>query len=299
MALIDPNIINVYILHWNRPKECLQTVKCFLEEKNYLSIKISILDNGSTPESLVILKNNLPLDVNLTQFQENKGWGGAFNSALRQWLDQKTSRYSIISAHDALLEPECLKLLIQSMENDPKIGIACPEYGTAEIPHFSPIQGIHFVPTTTKPKGTIQTLAVPHGTLMMFRQECLNEIGLFDERYFAYGDEYELGLRANRYNWKVAMVWGAIVVNPGSWTNSAIKSYLFARNSLLLTRDYGGWWQAVIRALLMVLNTLRLLMLPMLQKSNFVSDKFLMIRALAIYHFFINYTGSPPEKISK
>ena len=28
---------------------------------------------------------------------------------------------------------------------------------------------------------------------MILRRECLTEIGLFDERYFAYGDEHELG----------------------------------------------------------------------------------------------------------
>ena len=94
---------------------------------------------------------------------------------------------------------------------------------------------------------------------MLCGSECLRQIGLFDERYFAYGDEHELGLRARRHGWKVVMVWGAIVTNLGTWTESPLRSYLFARNSLLLVRDYAGRWQALLRALLILLNTFRLM----------------------------------------
>ena len=107
--------------------------------------------------------------------------------------------------------------------------------------------------------GLRKSVDVPHGTLMLCRSECLRQIGLFDERYFAYGDEHELGLRARRHGWKVVMVWGAIVTNPGTWTESPLRSYLFARNSLLLVRDYAGRWQALLRALLILLNTFRLM----------------------------------------
>jgi len=38
----------------------------------------------------------------------------------------------------------------------------------------------------------------PHGTLLLARRECLLDIGLFDERYFAYCEEADLGERARR-----------------------------------------------------------------------------------------------------
>src|SRR5262249_8947707 len=53
------------------------------------------------------------------------------------------------------------------------------------------------------------------GTVMGFRQACLREIGFFDVRYFAYGDDAEMSLRANRAGWKTAIVWDAIVKDPG------------------------------------------------------------------------------------
>ena len=83
---------------------------------------------------------------------------------------------------------------------------------------------------------------------MLVRRECLQEIGIFDQRYFAYGDEHELGARAVREGWKVVMVWGAVVVNPVTSTENAWRSYLFARNSLFLVHDYFGGAAATLRA---------------------------------------------------
>jgi GT2 family glycosyltransferase len=92
---------------------------------------------------------------------------------------------------------------------------------------------------------------------MLLRRECLDQIGLFDERYFAYGDEHELGARAVRDGWKVGLVWGALVTNPETSTPSAWRNYLFARNSLLLVGTYYGRVPAVVRAIVILMNTLR------------------------------------------
>ena len=54
----------------------------------------------------------------------------------------------------------------------------------------------------------------PHGTLLLARRACLEDIGLFDERYFAYCEEADLGLRARGRRWEVGLVRGARVTNP-------------------------------------------------------------------------------------
>ena len=187
------------------------------------------------------------------------GWGGALNVVLKRWLERDENRYCFISAHDAIPESGCLHLLIEAAEADAQIGIACPQYREPFVGRFSSTRGIFPETVLALSTGTAQAVDVPHGTLMLCRSECLRQIGLFDERYFAYGDEHELGLRARRHGWKVVMVWGAIVANPGTWTESPLRSYLFARNSLLLVRDYSGRWQALSRAVLILLNTFRLM----------------------------------------
>lgn len=50
--------IPVYILHWNRPQECLRAVESFLAQG--LSLKITVIDNASQPDLLKTLSDGLP-----------------------------------------------------------------------------------------------------------------------------------------------------------------------------------------------------------------------------------------------
>jgi N-acetylglucosaminyl-diphospho-decaprenol L-rhamnosyltransferase len=248
--------VSLFVVHWNRPAECLATIEALRAQD--VPLNVTIIDNASRPETRDILKTRLGPEIQLLQLDRNRGWGGALNIALKNWLEQGTNRYCIISAHDAVPAAECLRLLIEAAEADPRIGIACPQYHDPMVARFSPFRGVVPERMRVLPPGVAQPVDAPHGTLMLCRRECIQQIGLFDERYFAYGDEHELGMRARRDGWKVVMVWGAIVTNPGTSTESPLRSYLFARNSLLLVRDYAGWWSALLRAAMILLNTLRL-----------------------------------------
>lgn len=291
--------IHVFILHWNRPGECLKTVQCFLSQD--LPLEILVIDNASDPSQLQILKQHLPSNVNLVKLQENKGWGGGFNVVLSEWLATEiSSPYCFVSAHDAIPQGTCLHMLVESMQNDPKLGIVCPEYGEAALPKFSPLRCSYFVPIHPQSAGTVETVEIPHGTLTLYRRECLTEIGIFDERYFAYGDEYDLGLRAQRHYWKVGMVWGAVVINPGSWTPTPIKHYLISRNSLLLAQVYGGWIQSILRAILMLINSLRILLITSIfSTEKSVSIPIFWARLKAIRDFLAGRYGLPIVKFQK
>ena len=93
----------------------------------------------------------------------------------------------------------------------------------------------------------------PHGTLMLARRPVLEEVGLFDERYFAYCEEADLALRAAKAaGWETGLIRGAIVVNPDLGTRVAVIDYLQLRNTLLLVREHSGRYHATIRCLLAV-----------------------------------------------
>jgi len=260
----------------------------FLE--NALPLKISIVDNSSTIDNFQLLKEQLPPSVVLIRLEENKGWGGGLNLLLNQWLAEQTSPYCFVSAHDALPQGDCLKMLVECMEFDERIGIASPEYGSSELPKYNPVKGPYMVPIPPRISGTVESVDFAHATLMIFRRKCIEEIGVFDERYFAYGDEYDISLKARRCNWKAAVIWGAVVVNPGSWTPKPKLSYLFARNTLLLALTYGGIAHAFMRATFMILNTLRIVLNPFTQKTNFHP----IARILGIRDFLLGRYGHPP-----
>src|SRR3974377_962137 len=105
--------IPVYILHWNRPQEALRAADSFIAQG--MPIKIVVIDNASQPELLKILSDGLSPQVELVRLKENLGWGGGFNGLLAQWLEGNDGDYCFVSAHDALPEPNCLKMLLESM----------------------------------------------------------------------------------------------------------------------------------------------------------------------------------------
>ncbi|UZQ55321.1 glycosyltransferase family 2 protein [Trichothermofontia sichuanensis B231] len=287
--LLNPDEITkipVFILHWNRPHECLKTVESFLQQGEEI-IEITIIDNNSSLDNFQYLQSNLPPNINLVSLPENKGWGGAFNILLKRWLENSSSEYCFISAHDTLLHQGCLQLLLQGMDANPNVGIACPEYGYPTLPKYSPIRGPFMIPTDPRERGFVEPVDFAHATLSLFRKSCIQMIGLFDERYFAYGDEYDISLRARSYGWDTAIVWGAVITNPGSWTSKPIQSYLLARNTLLLALIHGGTYKALIRTVLMLINTLRMSIFLM------ISKEVALAKFKGIYDFLSQHYGQP------
>jgi GT2 family glycosyltransferase len=244
------------VVHWNQPDECVATVHRLQAQA---VSRIVVIDNASTDLNRDLLRSRIGAGTEILELSDNKGWGAALNIALANWLKTGTEPFCLISAHDAGPADDCIRLLVEAMQRDSRIGIACPQYADPTVPWFSCLHGVRERPSVPSQSGDVELVDVPHGTLMLVRRECLAQIGLFDERYFAYGDEHELGLRAGRHGWKIALVWGAVVTNRGTWTPSELRSYLFTRNSLLLVRDYCGRLSAFTRAVLILINTLRLM----------------------------------------
>src|SRR5690606_41056951 len=102
----------------------------------------------------------------------------------------------------------------------------------------------------------------PHGTLMLARRECLESVGLFDERYFAYCEEAELAIRAKLAGWQVGVVRGAEVRNTDVGSRADVVDYLQLRNTLLMVREHSGRYHATIRLLIAVWDLLACLVSP-------------------------------------
>jgi N-acetylglucosaminyl-diphospho-decaprenol L-rhamnosyltransferase len=94
-----------------------------------------------------------------------------------------------------------------------------------------------FVPTT--PGDGWEDVDYPHGTLLAVTRAAVEDIGLFDERFFAYCEEADLGIRARAAGWEVGMVWGAVVGN-GRPPRADLARYLQLRNTLLLLQKHFG-----------------------------------------------------------
>jgi N-acetylglucosaminyl-diphospho-decaprenol L-rhamnosyltransferase len=286
--------IRVSVLHWNRPEECLATLSHL--RNSQLNLRITVIDNNSKPESFDRLRKNLPAGVDLIQLSANVGWGKAHNVALRRWLRQEPdSPYCLICAHDPVPVGTCLEQLIAALENDSNLGIASPEYGSFEVPCFSVLRGAHLKQVSPRDYGVVEAADYCHGTLAVFRKECLKEIGIFDESYFAYGDETEIGVRANRRGWKTGIVWGAVLHNPGSWSGNALIAYLWTRSSLRMARKFYGPAGLLLRLAYIMFVTVVL----WIRNSPLNGLSSPRARLLAVRDYLMDYHGPPTDPVLK
>ncbi len=283
--------MRVSLLHWNRPVECRATLMALRSAQ--LQMDVTIVDNGSTAENLAKLTADLPDDVELLALPTNIGWGPAHNIVLRRWLTRESSAYCLVSAHDALPQGDCLARLLQALATHADWAIACPEYGQPERPHYSVLRGARLLPVPPRDAGTHEEVDYCHGTLAIFKRSCLQQVGVFDERCFAYGDETEIGLRARRHGWKVGLVWGAKLINPGSWSGGPVIAYLWTRNSLLIARECGGVLGLFGRFTVVALATIR----ESLRGASTDSLSSPPARWRGIFDYFRGCTGGPPAEV--
>jgi GT2 family glycosyltransferase len=83
--------------------------------------------------------------------------------------------------------------------------------------------------------STEQDSLFPSGSAAMYRRTMLEEIGLFDESYFLYCEDTDLGLRGRWAGWECAYVPGAVVEHRYSHSAgraSTLKAYLVERNRI-------------------------------------------------------------------
>jgi GT2 family glycosyltransferase len=77
----------------------------------------------------------------------------------------------------------------------------------------------------------------PDAAAALYRRAMLDEVGVFDESFFAYGDDADVGLRGRLAGWTCRYVPSAVVYHIHSATAgefSALKAFLIERNRLFV-----------------------------------------------------------------
>ena len=234
--------VTVVIVHRNRPDAIGRTVTAFREQT--VATKTIVVDNGSTPETVTALPDLLG-DAELIVAGANLGFGPGANVGLRRFLRHGPGEWVALAPHDALPDLDTIEKMLAEVEDRPSVGLMSADVGDGMRPIIDPFLGtIDAAPTVDE---GFDVADYPHGTLMMCRRGCLEEIGLFDERYFAYCEESELAIRAAREGWICGVVRGAMVRNPGMSASIERVAYLQLRNTLLMLKEHYGRWNEWFR----------------------------------------------------
>ncbi|MEZ5244237.1 MAG: glycosyltransferase [Acidimicrobiales bacterium] len=227
--------VTVVVIHRNRPDAVGRTVAAFREQT--VATRVIVVDNGSTPATQTALAS-LVGDAELILTGDNLGFGPGGNVGLRRFLADGTGEWVALAPHDALPDNDTIEKMLAEVDHRPSVGLMSADVGDGMRPIIQPYLGtIDAAPTV---ESGFDPADYPHGTLMMCRRACLEEIGLFDERYFAYCEESELAIRAARAGWDCGVIRGAMVRNPGMSASIERVAYLQLRNTLLMLKEHYG-----------------------------------------------------------
>ena len=281
--------VDLVIVHRDKPGPVLATVDRFLAQS--LAPRIVVVDNGSSPEARRRVREDLPPGVVLLEAGANTGFGPGANIGFRWFLDHEPAPWLAVCPHDANPLPGCLERLVAVCEAQPRAGLASADVGD----NLTPIVDRYFgaIPAPATVVDGWEPAGYPHGTLMVARRECLQQVGLFDERYFAYCEEAELAIRAKSHGWQVGVVRGAEVRNTDVGSRAAVVDYLQLRNTLLMVRDHSGRYHATIRLLIALWDLVAGVIAPSTRGPYWAPGA----RLLAIAHHLRHRYGPPPEAL--
>jgi GT2 family glycosyltransferase len=202
--------------------------------------RIIVVDNSG--QGLVRQMKGLPPGVEIIENPANLGYGGAINQA---WRAAQTPFIAALN-DDAVVCPDWLQSLLSAMEADERTGMAASQVRLAD-PQLLDSAGMLLCPDgSSKQRGHRRPPAefeapgpalLPSGSAAMYRRAMLEELGGFDDTFFLYCEETDLGLRATWAGWKCVYVPSAIVEHRYSATSgrvSPLKAYFVERNRIFV-----------------------------------------------------------------
>ncbi len=201
------------VLYQNNPEDVLEAVKSFLDTK--LRVMIYVVDNSPTPYLGTILEVlGDPRVKYIFNDGKNLGFGKAHNIAIEKVLDK--SKYHLVLNPDVWFFRGTLEKLYKFMEENPHVGQVMPKvlYPNETIQKLckrlpSPIDlfGRRFLPGPLKKfldnrlkkyecedigYDSIADIPALSGCFMFVRTEVFKEVGMFDDEYFMYMEDYDL-----------------------------------------------------------------------------------------------------------
>jgi GT2 family glycosyltransferase len=202
-------MIYVIIPNWNGLDflaECLDSLA--LQTQDHQTV---VVDNGSTDGSKELVRSKYP-QVHLIELNRNTGFAGGVNRGIEYVLEQEADLIALFN-NDAVANPDWLAELVKAGKAHPKAGII-----TSKIKHyegskldstgdFYSVWGLPF------PRGRDEVdhgqyddqreVFAGSGGASLYCAEMLRQIGLFDERFFAYFEDVDISFRAQLAGWQV------------------------------------------------------------------------------------------------
>jgi GT2 family glycosyltransferase len=250
--------ISVVVVTWNR-RELLQACLASLARQTHPRFEVVVVDNGSEDGSAAMVRDlvaSYPVPLRLIANSSNRGFCAANN----QGFAASQAELVALLNNDAEAEPGWLEALEAAIRLHDDVGMAASKILVWEDPRRPGSEKIdkcgHLIYPDGQNRGRgsgqldhgqfnrVEEVLWPDGCAAMYRRAMLEDVGGFDEEFFAYADDAELGLRGRIAGWRCFYAPGAVVRHHRGATlgiGSARRLTLIERNRVLLVVKLFPW----------------------------------------------------------
>lgn len=242
--------IAVIILNWNGHDLLNEYLPQVVATTDSAVADIIVADNGSTDNSVELLKTKFP-EVKLLQFDTNHGFAQGYNLA----IEQTQYKYTILLNSDVATAPGWITPLYEYMEANPNVGACQPkllaykqkdefEYAGASGGFIDrngyPYCRGRIFGTVEKDRGQyddVISVFWATGAALMIRSQVYLTAGGLDKDFFAHMEEIDLCWRVLLMGYDIKVVPQSVAYHLGGGSLPASnprKTYLNFRNNLLM-----------------------------------------------------------------
>lgn len=235
ISIVIPNYNGARLL-----ENCLRS----LQSQNYQSMEIIVVDNASRDRSIAVVQSVTP-QATVLRKEKNLGFAAAVNAGIRcsrgDWV--------AILNNDTEVSPDWLGACARAIQDHPDAAFfACRIMDFADRSRVYSAGDCYLRAGIGYRRGQEQKdradfhreilIFSASGCAALYRRQILEEIGGFDEDFFAYLEDVDLGLRLQRagchgyYLPKAEVYHHGAATSGGEFSRLAVR--LRTRNSLLL-----------------------------------------------------------------
>lgn len=174
--------------------------------QTYRHVHITLVDNGSTDDSLCRLRRIEDPRVSLIESGANLGFSGGVNLALDSGRDKEFG-YVLLLNNDATLAPDAVDELVKYMEEHPQVGIAGGVILNEHDDNVQVFGGGHVHPLTgsCKRRNQVSSPDYVSGAMMLIRRAVLDDVARLSEEYFMYWEDVAFSRRVAAAGWKIGV----------------------------------------------------------------------------------------------
>lgn len=253
------NKVGVVLLNWNSAKLTISCIESLISG-TMKPDKIIVVDNASTDDSINEIAASFP-GVWCIKNKANLGFSGGNNVGIRE-LVRSQYNYVWVLNNDTRVDPECLKIQYDFMENAPDVAGCCGKilhsdsrktiwYAGARLNRFKlRVFPVGMLETDNGQHDLMQKTSFITGCSMFVRGSGWRRIGMFDEKFFAYCEDIDWCLRAEKQNFELRYLPKAVIYHEVSasfgktkgkqtiWKIPPLVIYLSERNQLFLIKRW-------------------------------------------------------------